>query len=152
MTQLIQFCQNGTGHHVLDLNFTSPLRIQEKEKFAHSCYHVERIEGLCQVLKLGKSGHQFKNVVLQVFFLQVTVAVAVVKTDLDSGLEKVHLPNYIVKEGDDFDPTEFVSFKFKEGARSEELAALSWQQRGNVHKLVIVNALVLVIWLREMVF
>jgi len=67
-------------------------------------------------------------------------------------LEKVDFADNIVEEGNDLDATEFVSFKFEEGARSEELAALCWQQCGNVHKLVVVYALVLVIRLREVVF
>jgi len=129
LAELVQFCEDRTRHHVFNLDLACALGVQEEKELSHRRDHVERIERLCQVLQLGEGWHELEDVVFQVLFLQVAVAIGVVKTDLDARLEQVYLSHDVVEEGNNLNAAALVPFKFQEGRRSEELPALCGQLR-----------------------
>lgn len=67
LPQFVQFRQNGTGQHVLDVYPAGPFGVQEEEEFAHCCDHVEGIEVFLEVFQLHEGRDQFEDVVFQVF-------------------------------------------------------------------------------------
>jgi hypothetical protein len=68
LSQFIHLCEDRRSHHVLYLDFTSALVIEEKEKFPNTSDDIERVEGLTELLELRKGRHQLKNVILEIFF------------------------------------------------------------------------------------
>jgi hypothetical protein len=107
------------------LDFSGALWVQEKEEFSHTCDNVERIKRFSQVFKLREGGHQFENIVFEIFFFQIAIPITIVKTNLNPSLEKVYFPDHEMKEWYDLDPTEFVSFKFEESRGCEKLSTFS---------------------------
>jgi hypothetical protein len=55
LPEFIQFSEDRTCEHVLDIDAPILLRVQEEEKLTHCGYYVEWVEILLKLRKLGES-------------------------------------------------------------------------------------------------
>jgi hypothetical protein len=152
LSKFVHLSKDGRSHHIFNLDFACPFWVKEEEKFTYTRNDIERVKGFRELLKLGKGWHQFKYIIFQVLFFQVAEAIRVVQRNLNSCLKQIHLSDDIVEERHDFDAAKLVTFKFKEGAGGEKLAAFWGQLGGDKHKLIVVDSLCAIVWLGKMVF
>ncbi len=116
LAQFVEFCQNGTGEHVLDVDAAGAFGVEEEEELADGGDDVEGVEVFLQVFQLHEGGDEFEDVVLEVLLAEVAISDGVVERDLDTGLEQVHLAHDAVEEGQDVDAAVLVSVEFDERA------------------------------------
>lgn len=57
-----------------------------------------------------------------------------------------------MEEWHNFNTAKLVSLEFQKSGCSEQLAAFSWKQCGDINELIVVDSFGLVVWLRQIIF
>ena len=71
-----------------------------------------------------KSWNEFRNVLFEIVFGEVTISCSIIQTDMNSGLEKVVLSDDGVEERLHVDSTVLISIEFEESGCTEEMSEL----------------------------
>ena len=78
MSQLVEFCEDGRGEHILDVDSAGPLGVEEEEKLPDGGHYVLLLEVFIHVFEVYEGGNQFRNVFLEVGLSKIPVASCVI--------------------------------------------------------------------------
>jgi hypothetical protein len=94
LPQFIQLCQNGRRQHILNVDSTRALGVQEEKELLQRTGDIHLFKVLVDALEMVKGRDQLGNVFFEVVLSEITVSSGVIKADVDTGLEQVILSHY----------------------------------------------------------
>ena len=114
LPEFVEFSEDGGCEHVLDVNSSGSLGVEEEEELPDGSHDVFIFEVIVHVFEVNKGRDELADVLIEVGLSQIAISSSIVQTDVNSGLEKVVLSDDGVEEGLHVDSAVLISVKFKE--------------------------------------